>query len=178
MAHDVFISYSDKDQLTVSGICSYLEGKGIRCFVAYRDIPKGIVWAGAITEAIQNCNVMVIIYSDYFNQSKEVDREIQLCSEFEKPMLIFRLSSSVYSNIKRFYLSNINHLDAFPNPEKEFDKLVQSILKLIDTNSAHYEPQTDIFSIDSKHVKIEEWNIPRTKFGKIVKSIFSDKSNN
>lgn len=178
MAHDVFVSYSDKDRLTVSGICSYLEGKGLRCFVAYRDIPKAVIWAGAITEAIHNCKIMVIVYSENFNQSKEVDREIQLCSDFEKPMLIFRLSPSVYSNIKRFYLSNINHLDAFPNPEKEFDKLSQSILRLLDVEDTDLESQPDNYSVNSEPVDIEEWNAPRTKIGRFIKSIFKDKSTN
>lgn len=177
MAHDVFISYSDKDRLTVSSICAYLEKKGIRCFVAYRDIPKGIVWAGAITEAISSCKLMVIIYSEYFNQSKEVDREIQLCSEFEKPMLIFRLSASTYSNIKRFYLSNINHLDAFPNPEKEFNRLEESINRLLNKDILTNNPQIDYQEIrtDDSIPEITDWNTPKTRFGKFIKSLLSDK---
>jgi tetratricopeptide (TPR) repeat protein len=134
MAHDVFISYSDKDRLIVSGICAYLEQNGIRCFVAYRDIPKGVVWAGAITDAIEECQLMVIVYSENFNNSKQVDREIQLCSDAEKPMLNFRLCDASYNKIKKYYLLNINHLDAFPNPEEEFGTLLKSIETLFVIN--------------------------------------------
>lgn len=136
MANDVFISYSDKDRLIVSGICAYLEQNGIRCFVAYRDIPKGVVWAGAITDAIEECQLMVIVYSENFNNSKQVDREIQLCSDADKPMLNFRLCDVAYNKIKKYYLLNINHLDAFPNPEKEFGTLLKSIEALLSKYSS------------------------------------------
>lgn len=136
MAYDVFISYSDKDRLIVCGICAYLEQNGIRCFVAYRDIPKGVIWAGAITDAIEGCQLMVIVYSENFNSSKQVDREIQLCSDADKPMLIFRLCDVSYNNVKKFYLLNINHLDAFPNPEKEFGTLLKSIEALLSKYSS------------------------------------------
>lgn len=47
-SYDVFISYSSKDQKVAEGICGYLEGNRCRCFVAYRDIPKGVNWPSAI----------------------------------------------------------------------------------------------------------------------------------
>lgn len=43
MKYDVFISYSSDDQKVVEGLCAYLEERKIRCFVAYRDIPRGVV---------------------------------------------------------------------------------------------------------------------------------------
>ena len=69
MAHDVFISYSTIDQKITEGLSAYLEQNGIRCFVAYRDIPRGVVWAKVITEAIENCKLMVVVFSEHFNRS-------------------------------------------------------------------------------------------------------------
>ena len=42
MAHDVFISYSAKDKTTADGVCATLEAKGIRCWIAPRDILPGM----------------------------------------------------------------------------------------------------------------------------------------
>ena len=108
MAHDVFISYSTKDQKIVEGVSHYLEQNGIRCFIAYRDIPKGIVWAKAITEAIEKCKIMLVVFSEHFNRSEQVDREIEMCIEEGKPILIFRLQNTAFTGAKKYYLKNIN----------------------------------------------------------------------
>ena len=131
MAYDVFISYSSKDQKIVEGLSAYLEQNGIRCFVAYRDIPKGIVWAGAITEAIEDCKMMVVVFSEHFNQSDQVDREIEMCSEEKKPILTFKIQDAAFNKVKKYYLKNINWIDAFPNPEECFGKLLESVSKLL-----------------------------------------------
>ena len=63
MRYDVFISYSSIDQKIAEGVCAYLEQQDIRCFVAYRDIPRGVVWATAIVEALENSRMMVVLFS-------------------------------------------------------------------------------------------------------------------
>jgi hypothetical protein len=45
MAHDVFISYSSKDKPTADAACAILESKGIRCWIAPRDILPSADWA-------------------------------------------------------------------------------------------------------------------------------------
>lgn len=96
MRYDVFISYSSKDQKVAEGICGYLEGKGIRCFVAYRDILPGQVWAAAIVNALDNSRMMVVVFSRNFNISEQVDREIEIASEEKKPILTYRISDDVF----------------------------------------------------------------------------------
>ena len=50
MAHDVFISYSTKDKPTADAACAALEAKGIRCWIAPRDILPGSDWGEAIID--------------------------------------------------------------------------------------------------------------------------------
>jgi hypothetical protein len=134
MKQDVFISYSDKDRSEVERICTYLENYGIKCFIAFRDIPITAVWAGEITEAVEQCKLMLIIYSENSNNSKQVDREIELCSEADKPMLIFRLTNLDYNKTKKYYLKNINHLNAFPDPKKKYSELLKTIQIIINND--------------------------------------------
>jgi len=131
MEHDVFISYSTKDQKTVEDISQYLEQNGIRCFVAFRDIPKSVVWAKAITEAIENCKMMVVVFSENANSSDQMDREIELCVEEKKPVLPFRIQDTKLTGVKKYYLKNINWINAFPNPEKSFGELLKSVQILL-----------------------------------------------
>ena len=51
LAHDVFISYSSKDKPAADAACAVLESKGIRCWIAPRDIIPGADWGESIIEA-------------------------------------------------------------------------------------------------------------------------------
>ena len=130
-SYDVFISYSSHDQKTVEGICGYLESLGVRCFVAYRDIPRGVVWAAAIVKALKVSSLMVVVFSDEFNNSNQVDREIELASERSLPILTFRLSNTDFKDAKEYYLKNLNWIDAFPDPETAFGDLADNVFKLL-----------------------------------------------
>lgn len=138
--YDVFISYSSHDQKVVEGLCAYLEQHKIRCFVAYRDIPRGVVWARAIVEALDESSMMVVVFSDHFNNSDQVDREIELASEDRKPILTFRITDDAFKGAKKYYLKNVNWIDAFPKPNEVFGSVVDSVVKLLkleDSSSAY-----------------------------------------
>lgn len=131
MKYDVFISYSSHDQKVVEGLCAYLEQYKIRCFVAYRDIPRGVVWARAIVDALDESRMMVVVFSENFNNSDQVDREIELASEDKKPILTFRISNDVFKGAKKYYLKNINWIDAFPEPDKVFRNVAENVATLL-----------------------------------------------
>ena len=76
MAHDVFISYSHKDKSVADAICARLEGDGVRCWYAPRDIAPGSDWAGSIIDAIASAKIMVLIFTDFSNASSQVLREV------------------------------------------------------------------------------------------------------
>lgn len=144
MKYDVFISYSSKDQKIAEGICGYLESYGYRCFVAYRDIPPGVVWAGAIADAVDESQIMVVVFSKDFNLSPQTDREIELAAEDNIPILTYRISEDKFTGAKKYYLKNLNWIDAFPNPENFFGSLMDSVCKLVKNNKACIEA-THIF---------------------------------
>ena len=131
MKYDVFISYSSLDQKVAEGVCAYLEQHRIRCFIAYRDIPKGVVWAKYIVEALDESRMMVVVFSGNLNCSEQVDREIELASEDHKPILTFRISAEDFKGAKKYYLKNLNWIDAFPQPEKCFGALCENVKLLL-----------------------------------------------
>ena len=155
MAYDVFISYSTKDQKIVEGLSAYLEQQHIRCFAAYRDIPKGVVWAKVIAEAIDDCKIMVVVFSEHFNRSEQVDREIKLCVEEGKPILTFKIQDTAFSGAKKYYLKNINWIDAFPNPESYFGELHDSLKRLLPVKQAVGKTIKEPMSIGNSAKKID-----------------------
>lgn len=131
MKYDVFISYSSYDQKVVEGLCGHLESRGVRCFVAYRDIPRGVVWADVIVEALDESRMMVVVFSDHFNNSVQVNREIELACEDGKHILTYRLSDTAFRGAKKYYLKNLNWIDAFPDPEQTFGSVADGVAKLL-----------------------------------------------
>ena len=140
MKYDVFISYSSYDQKVVEGLCAHLESHKIRCFVAYRDIPRGVVWAKAIVDALDESRMMVVVFSDHFNNSDQVDREIELASEEKKPILTFRITDDAFKGAKKYYLKNLNWIDAFPDPQAVFGSVAENVAKLLDMDIKSVTP--------------------------------------
>ena len=129
--YDVFISYSTVDKLIAEAVCGYLESHKIRCFVAYRDIPKGVDWALAIPPAIKESKMMLAVFSRSFNISTQTDNELHIAEKVKIPVLTFRLSDDDFEGVKEYFLTKSNWIDAFPEPEKQFGELLKSIALLI-----------------------------------------------
>ena len=102
MAHDVFISYPHEDKAVTDAACAKLEAEAIRCWIAPRDIAPSAEWAASVVEAIDQCRVMVLIFSAHANGSKQVHREVQQAFDREKPVVPFRI------------MQNKKQIDVFP----------------------------------------------------------------
>src|SRR5262245_22350171 len=74
--YDVFISHTQQDRATAEAICRELENSGMRCWIAPRDISEGDDWTASIMHGINQCRVMVIVFSGHTNRSAHVHREV------------------------------------------------------------------------------------------------------
>lgn len=125
---DIFISYTNDDLVIVRKIVGYLESNGYRCFVSYRDIPVGTVWASVIAEALEECRMMIAVYSGSYNESVQVDREIEICCDEEKKAVVtFRLSEEPMKGVKKFFLKNLNWINAAKDYETVLPQLLNAI---------------------------------------------------
>jgi TIR domain len=131
MAFDVFISYPHQNKAVADASCAALEAEGIRCWIAPRDVPPGAQWAASIVEAIDACRVMVLIFSAYTNQSRQVHREVQQAFDAEKPVIPFRIENIAPERTLRYYMGSVHWLDALTPPlEQHLKKLVVSVQSL------------------------------------------------
>jgi len=119
MAHDLFISYSNKDKPIADGICANLEAAGIRCWIAPRDIAAGEDWPTAITTAISNSKVMVLVFSASSNSSSDVSREIILAANENLTIIPFKIEDVKPEPGKQYYLARTHWLEAMNPPTRE-----------------------------------------------------------
>ena len=118
MSYDVFISYSHHDKATADAICAGLEQDGIRCWYAPRDISPGADWAESIIKAIESVKVMVLIYTEQSNMSRQVLNELSNAVSTGTIVIPFRLTDLPPSKGLQYYFASVHWLDATNAPIK------------------------------------------------------------
>lgn len=127
MAHDVFISYSTKDKPTADAVCNTLEGHGVRCWVAPRDILPGMEWSEAIIDAIEGSRVMLLVFSKNANESPQVRREVERAVGKGVAVVPLRIQDVPMHKALEYFVSMPHWLDALTPP------LEQHLVQLAET---------------------------------------------
>jgi hypothetical protein len=133
MAHDVFISYSSKDKLTADAMCAALESRGLRCWIAPRDILPGSDWDEAIIDGIERCRAMILVFSAHANGSSQIKREVGFAIERGVTVVPFRIEDVTPDKKLKFFLMTQHWLDAMTPPlEEHLQRLAETLRFLID----------------------------------------------
>lgn len=127
MPHDVFVSYASDDKPTADAVCATLENRGIRCWIAPRDILPGMDWGGAIVDAISASRVMVVVYSAKANDSPQIKREVERAVNRGLAVIPFRIEDVPMSKTLEFFMSMPHWLDALTPPlQNHLDRLAET----------------------------------------------------
>ena len=123
----VFISYSTKNQDTANLVHSYLEGKGISCWIASRNIEGGGNFTELIYEAIEACDAFVMIFSHDSDSSKHVSRELTLALDQDKPIIPFRIEDFEISKGNKYLLALNQWINAYVNMNDGLKELLGAV---------------------------------------------------
>lgn len=133
MAHDVFVSYSSKDKAIADTIVAALENNQIRCWYAPRDIKPGEDWGNAITTAVINARIFLMIFSGNANQSQRVLDELNFAISQQAVILPFRIENLEPKGAMKLHLASRHWLDAYePSWHSHLKKLVKTISDNLD----------------------------------------------
>lgn len=140
MAHDIFISYSSQDKVIADAICSALEFRRVRCWIAPRDIQPGQNWGEAIIDAIAGSRAIVLVFSQHANASDQVMREVERAVSKGCVIIPFRIENVIPCKAMEYFLSTPHWLDAMTPPvEQHIRRLataVEAVLRQKDVNPA------------------------------------------
>jgi len=130
--HDVFISYSSKDKTVADATCAYLESRGIRCWIAPRDVLPGSNYPRSIVEGINGSRVMVLIFSSHSNTSPHVVRELTHAVSRGVIILPFRIEDIQPSKDMEYLIGVPHWLDAMTPPlERHLAQLADTVTILL-----------------------------------------------
>jgi hypothetical protein len=130
--HEVLISYTKKDKKWADAACSVLEARGVRCWIAPRDIVPGTEWGAAIINGIDGCKVMVLIFSSSANASPQVRREVERAISKGLTVVPCRIENVTPAGAMEYALGNTHWLDVFTPPlERQMKRLAESVQALL-----------------------------------------------
>ena len=109
---DVFISYASHDKAVAETVCKALEGAGLVCWIAPRDVVPGESFAGAIVHAIDGTQVVVLVLSEHSASSQHVLREVERASSRRHPVIPFRIDLAPMPADLEYFLNTAQWLDA------------------------------------------------------------------
>jgi len=129
---DVFISHSSADSKLAYAMCDYLEEKGIRCWIAPRDIPGGEKYGKSIIMGLKTCKIMVVLFNKNSNASEAVEMEVERSFHYKLTLIPFKLDETIPSDSLEFFFGSFQWLNATKGkPEDHFDLLYQNCARAL-----------------------------------------------
>lgn len=168
MAHDVFISYSSRNNEYANAVHEKLESNGIKCWLDVNSIRTATNFAQEIIDGLNEAKVVVLIYSKDSDESKYVYREIETAFD-NIPIVPLKIDDTFPDNLE-FFLRSSQWLDASPTAlekrnvtlEDCYDELVETVkVKIAEGSSSGG-------SSGSHGVIIEQEKSFWDKYGKFV----------
>jgi hypothetical protein len=133
----IFISYASQDGVAAQAVCQALEDAGLACWIAPRNVRAGDFYADAIVQAINSCQVLVLILSRNAIDSPHVIREVERASAKMRPIISIHIDSTPLPPGLEYFLSASHWLDASQGP---ISRIVPSLIESVrshQTGSSH-----------------------------------------
>lgn len=125
--HDVFISYSTKNQFEADLVKRVVKTNGFSCWMAPESIPIGSNYAKEIPAGIRDARVVVLILSRVAQESIWVTREIDLAVSFGKVIIPFAVEDCALKDAYNFYLAGLERVEAYQRRSEALELLTRRI---------------------------------------------------
>lgn len=130
MKHDIFISYKSQDIAVTKAIAHIMESEDIICWYAPRNLDNqaaGKDYDDKIVEAIKACKIVIVLLSDESLESEWVKFEVACAQRNKKFIIPYVIRELTIDNGLLNRLTNKHWIDAYPNPEKKFNILLNNV---------------------------------------------------
>jgi formylglycine-generating enzyme required for sulfatase activity len=132
----LFVSHVSEDRSAAIEIVEELERRGVRCWIAPRDVRPGNPFDDEIADAIEASRAMLLIFSERCNESEYIRREVTVAGESQKVIIPFRIENAQPKRGLRVRLSDLHWIDGFVSQERAVDELVRTFQAPMDRTIA------------------------------------------
>lgn len=165
MGYDVFISYNSSDLDVAELACHYIEQRGLRCFIAPRDIAE-VDWADALDAAIKASKAFLIIVSTNSNHSKEVAKELALATRISDYIFPFRIDDTELSGRMNYHLAPFHWINAVTPPlDRRLNELADRIAAVLGGQEGNFAYSGEVSNRNQGIMRLQNESIaPRPDF--------------
>ena len=127
----IFISYSRHDSEFVDRLIHELERRGYDAWVDREDIRGGAAWGASISQAIRQCQAVIVVLSPRSASSDNVAKELSLADHHKRPIIPLRFEPGAIPAALEFQLAGLQIIEfnraGFSN---SVDQVVQALRAL------------------------------------------------
>ncbi|MEM6625465.1 MAG: toll/interleukin-1 receptor domain-containing protein [Pseudomonadota bacterium] len=138
MGHDIFLSYRRADQALARALVAELESRGVGIWWDAK-IEAGVDWRDAIVENLVESDMLVILFSDECNSSKQLKKELAMADDLDKDVIPILIEDTKPKGHFLYELAARNWLQAFPHPEAKISELSDHLTKLAEKSPGGLE---------------------------------------
>ncbi|MBX3561156.1 MAG: TIR domain-containing protein [Sphingomonas sp.] len=128
MSGHVFVSHGSEDSQDAESLAGFIEAKGVRAWIAPRDVRPGQDYSEQLQEAIESCAAFVVLITDKANKSPYVRAETEMAFSTGKPIFPLRTSDIQPAPGLAFFLKIRHWTDAFgPGRDASLARLAREL---------------------------------------------------
>ncbi len=127
---DIFLSYRRSDQPLARALVEALQSRGVNVWWDQK-IEGGEDWRDAIVEGLTGANVLVILFSNECNASKQLKKELAIADTLDKEVVPVLIEDTKPKGHYLYELAARNWLQIFPEPLSKIDTLADRLAREI-----------------------------------------------
>lgn len=119
----LFVSHHSSQVEVAEHVERALNARGVRCWIAPRDVEPGASFARAIPDAIEQSSAVLLLFSAASVASPHVERELILADQLGKPIIPLRIERIVDPGGLRYHLASAQWIDWLEQREAAIDRI-------------------------------------------------------
>ncbi len=133
MDYDIFLSYRRVDQELARALVTALEARGVGVWWDQK-IEGGVDWRDAIVENLISSDMLVILFSEECNNSKQLKKELALADDMDKDVIPVLIEDTKPKGHFLYEMAARNWIQIHPNPENKINELADRLTLLAEAS--------------------------------------------
>jgi hypothetical protein len=119
----LFVSHHSSELEIAQHVERALNAKGVKCWIAPRDVEPGASFARAIPDAIGESSAVLLLFSAASVNSPHVERELILADQLGKAIIPLRIEKIVDPGGLRYHLAAAQWIDWLEQRDAAIDRI-------------------------------------------------------
>jgi hypothetical protein len=131
MRHQIFLSYCRKDERVAEAFCAAASARNLSVWYD-KLIPGGLDWRDSIVAAIEGCEIVLILFSQESNKSRQLIKELAIADKHSKLVVPVLIENTEPRGAYLYEMAARNWINLHPDPALRLPTLLDSLaLQLI-----------------------------------------------